>query len=203
MSIGDNCEFGFVQRRAGVEDGGLLRWAVNPPMPLAHAISIGFSGIYEFKNLVPASARMVQDVASGLAFHSDMHSSEGVFDAPEEERRAIWESEFKKITYLSEKMNQLIEKGEKIFVYKRNSGVTDDELDALGAALRERGPGRLLYVENKSASNPGTVRYAGQNLYVGRIDRFAPYDQADKCSYQIWNEILVATLGLTGTRSGR
>lgn len=44
-SLGDNCEFGFVQRRSGVEDGGLLRWAVSPPEALLKAIRSRFSGV--------------------------------------------------------------------------------------------------------------------------------------------------------------
>ena len=32
ISLGDNCEFGFVQRNAGFEPSGLLRWAIAKPI---------------------------------------------------------------------------------------------------------------------------------------------------------------------------
>ena len=33
-SLGDNCEFGFVQRKFGTEPAGLLRWAIASPAAL-------------------------------------------------------------------------------------------------------------------------------------------------------------------------
>ncbi|QRZ14470.1 hypothetical protein JWJ88_11285 (plasmid) [Paracoccus methylovorus] len=195
-SIGDNCEFGFVQRRAGVESGGLLRWAISPPGPLAHAISTRFSEIYKFENLIPSSPRMVRDLGSGLAFHTKMYSQEGRFVAVEAERRGIWEEEFEKIKYLSVKLCDILKDGSKIITYKRNGGISEKEVNSLAAAIADCGPCKFLCVEEGSPNIVGTVTHVRNNLYSGKIDRFASYSEAGKCSYDVWSIILINMLAL-------
>ena len=189
-SLGDNCEFGFVQRALGVEPGGLLRWAVSPPDALAVAIENRFSGIFEYENLTPnpSSAGMVFDNATGFSFHTGMSSKDGVFVLSDEERRIVWWKEKEKVDYLVLKLNSLLESGERIFVYKQNSGLSDDRLRKLARSILLRGPGKLLYVE--TGTEAGSVIKRGENLYVGRLDKLAPYDSANSVSLDAWTKVL-------------
>ena len=189
-SLGDNCEFGFVQRTFGVEASGLLRWAVSPPDALALAIEGRFSGIFEYENLVPNqnSAGMVFDNATGFSFHSSMTSKDGTFDLNDEKRRIVWRQEKDKVEYLALKLNSLLESGEKIFVYKQNSRLSDEKLSKLSRAISQRGPGKLLYVE--TGAETGSVVKRGENLYVGYIDQFAPYSSANSVSLDSWISVL-------------
>ncbi|WP_378944779.1 hypothetical protein [Paracoccus sp. R86501] len=190
-SLGSNCEFGFVQRHAGVEPGGLLRWAISPPQALAECIRNSFESIYKFENLFPSAPRMVKDNGSGLAFHTRMYSTDGNFDISDlEERKKIWIEESGKVFYLRDKLNSLLSSGEKTFVYKRNEGISRADLGNIGAAISERGPGRLLYVELDPDRKPGSVYRYGDNILIGVIDAFAPYSAANNASYDVWNEIL-------------
>lgn len=43
--LGDNCEFGLVQRHFGAEPLGLLRWTGITPAHLANALESGFAGV--------------------------------------------------------------------------------------------------------------------------------------------------------------
>ena len=44
-SLGENCEFGLVQRRCGIEPLGLLRFSSTPLPPLLHALRERFAGM--------------------------------------------------------------------------------------------------------------------------------------------------------------
>lgn len=190
-SLGSNCEFGFVQRNSKFEPGGLLRWAITPPHELAHNLRNQFVDIYKFENLVPSAPRMVRDVGSGLAFHTKMFSTNGEFDVSDpDERKKIWLDESQKVFYLREKLNAQLASGEKTFVYKRNEGISRAELDDIGAAISERGPGALLYVEVDPDREAGSVYRYSENTVIGVIDRFAPYSAANDASYDVWNKIL-------------
>jgi len=189
-SLGDNCELGFVQRFSGVEAGGLLRWAIVPPEALISAIRGNFEQVFEYENLTPSAPDMVRDEKYGLAFHTQMHSQNGIFHDTEEKRREIHAGEKQKIDYMAEKLRGLLRTGEKIFVYKRNVGVDAETALEIGRAISEKGPGKLLYVTTLGNQPIGTVRCVSENLFEGRIDRFADYAKADDVSQQVWGQIL-------------
>ncbi len=139
-----------------------MRWTVSPPEVLADALEQRFEGIYEFDNLTPFAPKMVDDRKSGLEFHSKMTSTDGVFDHDESARREIHEAEVGKIAYLRDKLNSLLESGEKTFIYKCNVGVSDALVERLASAISSRGKSRFLYVsadpEKAGLSRCGTAR---------------------------------------------
>lgn len=188
-SLGDNCEFGFVQRRSGIEPGGLLRWAVAPPVSLVEAIENRFEDLYQFENVVPFTPKMVEDRKSRIKFHSAMASTDGVFNLEPEQRRDIHQKEYEKIIYLRNKMISLLETGEKTFVYKRNSGVDTALVSRLSAAIASIGPSRLLYVKADSG-NAGTVEPVSDSLAIGYVERFAAYSTANDLDYESWIAML-------------
>lgn len=200
-SLGDNCEFGFVQRAHGVESGGLLRWAVAPPEPLLAALRDGFRELYAFWNLVPAHPGMVLDRRYGLSFHTAMRIHlEGevpVFTDPSAQRAAIHAEEMAKIAHLRAKLLSGLAEGSRIFVYKTNHGLDAGQVAALHAALRQHGPARLLAVLPAAEGHPpGTVRRAGPGLLLGHIERFAPYHRADDLMLGTWTSLCRQALDL-------
>lgn len=188
-SLGDNCEFGFVQRHSGVEPGGLLRWTVSPPEVLANALEQRFEGIYEFDNLTPFAPKMVNDRKSGLKFHSKMTSTDGVFDHDEGARREIHEAEVGKIAYLRDKLNSLLESGEKTFIYKCNAGVSDALVERLASVISSRGKSRFLYV-SADPEKAGTVEVRNGSFAKGYVTRFAPYTAANDIDFDSWIQML-------------
>lgn len=189
VSLGDNCEFGFVQRALGYESGGLLRWAITRPAPLLNLIQTDFENLYQLENLTPSSPDMVCDNATGIFFHSEMRSQNGNFIHSDGERAQIYDGERGKLDHLVNKLrDQLSQKH--CFVYKQNSGLQDVEMDALAQAIKGKGQGHLLCVTDQGADAPGHVRHVKDNLYIGRIDRFAAYETADDISLSVWTDIL-------------
>jgi hypothetical protein len=190
-SLGDNCEFGFVQRANGYEDGGLLRWSISPLDSLALCFEADFRDLYRFENLAPSAPDMVRDSATGLMFHTRMHSIDGHFVLAEEARRQIYAQESQKIDHLLNKFRQKIQRPDTICVYKRNSGVTDSDAMRLQCALSRIGSCKLLIVRaTEDRARWSTVEPCGAGLFVGLIDEFAPYFAADHLSIRIWNRLL-------------
>lgn len=204
-SIGENCEFGFVQRALGHEVSSLLRWTfLDSTAATVAGISTGFAGVFAFENLVPAAdGTMVRDQAHGIAFHTDMRAertpSGWEFVAPEDERRALHAAELSKFLYLRDKFNQAIETGQRIYVAKRSSGLTAREAEALCSAISARGGGTLLYVTPAALDErAGTVSRVHDRLLHGIVERFAPHTQADDVALASWEAVLRAALTCLG-----
>jgi hypothetical protein len=190
-SLGDNCEFGFVQRANGFEDGGLLRWSISPLDKLILCLDTNFKDFYLFDNLEPSGPDMVRDTGTGLMFHTQMHSIDGRFVLGENVRREIYVKEKNKMDHLLEKFRRRIQQQGMICVYKRNSGATDDEAHRLQQSLNKLGQSTLLLV--KSTDDQGlwsTVHRSPLGFLVGLLDEFAPYFAADQVSIRVWNALL-------------
>ncbi|HTB62967.1 MAG TPA: hypothetical protein VK737_05200 [Opitutales bacterium] len=190
-SLGDNCEFGFVQRQCGMEDGGLLRWAVSPLENLMAILESDFAGLYEFENLVPCASDMVTDNGTKLIFHSKMRSENGKFLLGADERRKIYAEEKQKMDYLVAKLRKRLTNPATIFVYKREAGASDAQAAALHTALRRTATNSLLMVAKEADREKwGTITDLGNGLLRGHIDRFAPWSQADQVSLALWRQLI-------------
>jgi hypothetical protein len=194
-SLGDNCEFGFVQRANGYEAGGLLRWSISPLDKLIHCLDTNFQDFYFFENLEPSAPDMVCDIATGLIFHTAMRSVEGRFLLGEERRREIYTEERKKMYYMLDKLIHRLRQPGTIFVYKRNNGVSEDEALRLHTSLNGFAEHTLLLVRStEELEKRGTVEWSSYGFLVGYIDRFAPYSNADQISIKVWNDILTKAI---------
>lgn len=189
-SLGDNCEFGFVQRQLGYEDGSLFRWTVSPFHPLVKSLNSSFEGMYQFEHLEPSAPDMVKDRLTGLAFHTKMYSKDGVFIASEEEWRKIYEDEISKITYLKEKFFKNLLNKARFFVFKSNNNINKADADALFAAMRKHGEAQFLCVRHDSAAMDVTVQRNEEGYWEGNIHRFAPYSRADDIAYEDWFRLI-------------
>jgi len=177
-NIGDNCEFGLVQRAFGAEPLGLLRFAgLRTPGRLIRMLEEDFRGLGEPGSLdaVPIGEEFwIRDRIYGVAYHTFRYVHETSAEAVVEENEA-------KLRYLVRKFREDLEDGEKILVYKRS--VTRDvaEILALQAALnRFGGRNRLLWVtESDGQHQPGDVRWVGRRLLRGFTDRISLKDAGE------------------------
>jgi len=199
-SLGDNCEFGFVQRHYGAEPSGLLRWAfVMSFEGLLDGIVQGFAGIFEFRNLRPLAVDMVLDNRYKLGFHTNFRCKEvahhWVFAQSKQERCPIYLEEIAKVKYLREKTLTSLRNGEKIFVYKRNSGMTAAEIRRLKKAIDTHGNNRLLCVVPEETVRDRGIRLIEGGVTLATIDRLASYKKVEDASYESWKKILAAVAG--------
>ena len=78
-SLGDNCEFGLVQRKAGAEPLGLLRFSSAPLPRLVRALRERFDGLTDPANVRLSSAKGEYPITTGSGANVDGSLSEPDF----------------------------------------------------------------------------------------------------------------------------
>lgn len=184
-SLGENCEFGLVQRRFGAEPLGLLRFSSTPLPKLLDALRSKFKGLGNPRNIEvqeDSNGReyMVLDKRFGFLYHAWVKVGE---QNPED----IAVRETRRLPLLIRKLTEDLTSGEKIFVFHGMVPLTLDEARELSAVLREYGPTTLLWVELADDRHaPGTVERIEPGLLKGYMDRFAPGENAHDLSVACW-----------------
>ena len=190
-SLGDNCEFGLVQRRCGAEPLSLLRFANIGLRDLVRALESEFEGLGEQDNLrfwTDASSRreyVLRDSRYGLTFHTFLYYGEV------DESRLL-QQQASRLKLLRRKLLEDLANGEKIFVVKRNDTPRDEEMLALYAALSNYGQNTLLWVLcADDGHEQGSVERVLPGLLKGYVDRLAPYENAHDLSFEVWLRLCV------------
>ncbi len=191
-SLGDNCEFGLVQRRCGAEPLGLLRFSNITLDQLLRALDAGFDGLGEPENMEfwledgTKPEYVLRDRSFGLVFHTFLHPGD-VVEADLIAQQAT------RLKFLRRKLLEDLTNGDKIFVIKRNDPLTQAEVLPVLTSLRRHAPqARLLYVVPATPDRPpGTVIETADGLLCGHIDQFAPPDRVPELSLEPWLEVCV------------
>ena len=172
-SIGDDCEFGFVQRRAGAEPLGLLRFSGIEPDMLIEALQARFHGIADPANL---RVEFDRDLDQHYIYDTRYRSSYLLFVRDDAmSREELRRREAVKLRVLRDMLIRNFENGARICVLKNSDGLREDQARRVFAALRGYGPATLMWVAVADAGHPpGTVEWAGAGLLRAWIDHLAP-----------------------------
>jgi hypothetical protein len=199
-SLGENCEFGLFQRRCDAEPLGLLRFSSTFMRNLIRGIDNGFEGLGEIGDIEPRlegaqrKEYMIHEKRFGLVYHTFVY----------EGQRSAWlmrEQESARLKFLRRKFIEELELTEKIFVYKLNKGMSEEEILPLHMALNRYGGATLLWVVPAERGRPvGTVEVMMPGLLKGYIDRFAPDENAPDLSFDGWLRVCVNAWMLAGLR---
>ncbi len=200
-SIGDNCEFGLVQRRCGAEPLGLLRFSNLELHRLIWGLRRGFEGLGGVHNLdfwLTEGMRreyVIRDRQYGLVFHTFLYENEVA-------QNKLLPQQAERLNFLRRKFLEDLRNGEKILVCKRNATLSGSDMLALHAELNRYGTNTLLWVTASDGDHtPGTVDRVMPGLLRGYIDRFAPYENAHDLSLEVWLSICVNAFLLNRTAS--
>jgi hypothetical protein len=194
-SIGENCEFGLVQRHCNVDPLGLLRFSSTPLPKLLEALNVRFEGIgkkgkVEVQISPNGTEYMVLDKRFGFLYHAWVLVGEG---SPKE----IEVRELRRLPLLVRKLVEQLTIGEKIFVYHGLKPLSEDDARKLSAAMRQYGPTTLLWVELADDQHaPGTVEQIEPGLIKGYMDRLAPGKNAYDFSLDCWITLCSNAYGL-------
>jgi capsular polysaccharide biosynthesis protein len=196
-SLGDNCTFGLVQRRAGAEPLGLLRFAGMQVTHgdrvelLAAALEKGFDGLgspetisVELDGGVGSSREFViRDSVYQLVYHTFLNPE--LIDA-----EALRQREVRRLGFLRRKLLDDLAAGEKIWVWTSPDTTRQDQLLPLLRVLRRRGPNRLLWVvAADEAHPPGTIEQIDRDFIKGRIAWLSSYNAAGDFHAPSWMEV--------------
>ncbi len=186
-SIGENCEFGLIQRRWGAEPLGLLRFASSPLDKLLPALrnrlrGMGDPGMLEVQE-GGGREYMVLDRTYRFLYHAWAKIGELT---PEQ----ILTREYRRVPFLIRKLTEELQAGEKLFVYHGMQPLAAPQVRALSSALRLYGPGTLLWMELADADHPpGSVERVDARVIKGYVDRFAPGENAHDISLACWEDV--------------
>ena len=188
QSLGDNCEFGLMQRAAGAEPLGLLRFAGIPLAMVIHGLITGFEGLTD-----PARLSIFRDPDAPwgcelIIRHSTYILQQHTFKYEDrDDAAAVLGAAAVKLDYERRSLFEDLEDAEKIFVVKRNDAMSLPDVLPLWSALRSHGPNTLLWVTPAGPGRlPGSVEWLGPGLMCGHIDRLAPYDDVYNISDDCW-----------------
>ena len=184
-SLGDNCEFGLVQRYCGAEPLGLFRLSFAHMSDLLASLNKRFEDV-GLSNDIELFRRNHDLMVRIKSYRFEYHTVE----IPEKSETDLLSMEEKKIRYLSGKLCDDLEDGEKIFVRKGEGSFTLKDAVALSDALQAFGNNTLLWVVEADAQHePGEVEIVNGTIIKGYIDRFAPYTDAHNISLGRWVDI--------------
>jgi hypothetical protein len=196
-SLGDNCEFGLVQRMCNAEPLGLFRFAGGYLPEIIRGLNSGFSGLGDPEKVTPKTEAdgtewMIYEDSYLLRYHTFVHLE----NATAQEMRV---REVKKLAFLKEKLLRDLTTGEKIFIYKRTQRpLPFEEALPLFRALCGQGVNSLLWVVPASNGyEPGTVEEVLPGLFRGHIERLAPPATPVDQSFVGWLEVCAAALQLS------
>lgn len=183
--LGDNCEFGLVQRYCGAEPLGLFRFSSVRIDHLVHALDTDFSeygGPEDLEVLVAPTGRLF---GHSRRYGFPYNTSDFVAQTSPD---SIHRRELGKVAYLKRRLLEDLAEGEKIFVRKGGAEDTPEAVDALARAIRRHGPGQLLHVRADDAG-AGTVARRDETLMIGHVRRFAPYVTAYDIDLESWLDL--------------
>lgn len=175
QSLGENCEFGFLQRFFAAEPLDLFRFSGVTPGGIAAALETRFSAFQDLENLViefegsfeNGQPQMVVAVkAYGFRFHAGNMPADTSFDDIKSAQR-------KKLLLLARKLLEDLAGGERIFLCRYGAEYAQD-VARLAEIMQTFGPTNLLWVTLAEPAKPsGTVERISDGLMRGYIDRYA------------------------------
>lgn len=202
-SLGDNCEFGLVQRQSAYDSLALFRFSYISLDKLLDGLKSNFGALLdpsllEMKPSIPFPDGRIEWISHQHGFGMFSHTDR--FVGPDEIKQT-WQAEYDKLKFLQNKFMEDLADGEKIFVRKANYPVTVEEMIPLWIALQQHGANRLLWVVKADDQHQaGHVEWIGQGFMKGYIGDLAPYENvAYGASTESWMAVCRSALALIYT----
>jgi hypothetical protein len=200
-SLGDNCEFGLVQRRLGAEPLGLCRFSFIEQRSLLAGLRSGFArladpGTVDVTVEGPDQEFIVRETVYGMTYHT--------FEtADRTDMETVRARQVPRLKFLRRKLMEDVAAGTRIFVLKRNEPLPPEEVLTIYTALNEHGRNWLLWMVNADATHAaGTVEQLLPGLLRGFIDRFAPAENAHDLSLDVWRSVVEGAWRIAGGSLG-
>lgn len=191
-SLGDNCEFGMVQREGGAEPLGLLRFngirvpEKERPGRLVVALERRFEGLGDPGTcvIVPEEVELfVSESRYDLWYHAGIKT--GHEDLEAEARR-----QGTRLKFLCRKFFEDLENGDKILVWRSSATTRREQVQPLMDVLRRLGPNTLLWVTEADAGHPiASVEALEPDFLKGYVRRLGTDRQLVDIEFGPWFDL--------------
>jgi hypothetical protein len=185
-SIGENCEFGLVQRAFGAEPLGLLRFASLVTHFLVDGLMTGFAGVGQPENTriylsdAPESEFKVHERLYYLWYSTQKK-------AGDTDHETVLREQSRRLQFLQRKFVEDLQDGEKIYVLTRPLPLTEPEALAVFCALNLHAPNTLLWTIHGDPSRAGQVDQLRPGFLLGHL---GTVDSRNYASWESWLSVL-------------
>jgi hypothetical protein len=189
--LGNNCELGAVQRRAGIDPPGLFRNAGFTEIEqMIRAVLANFEGMfapgaYDY-GLEPGWPGWRLDCKLfGFAFHTTIPASlpRDTTEFEKAAARSIWIFRLMKSRLLKD-----LADGDKIFVYRSLQDIPRQLANKLLSAIQMHGNGALLHIRLDRSMPSGTLEFAGNGLILGSTHLLSDEDPPN-IDFDAWEKM--------------
>ena len=171
-SLGENCEFGIVQRQFGAEPLGLFRFVGVSAAQVAAALDDDLRGIgdpeFTYLHAAANGELLVRDRRYFMTAHTFQQA-----DTIDVDR--LLAGQCRRLRFLARKFRDDLGEMVKVFVFRATLPLADAQVVALHRALRRHGPAVLLCVRTVFGAEgepaAGSVLMLREGLLVGHVGR--------------------------------
>jgi hypothetical protein len=183
VGLGENCDFGVVQRAVGIEPFGLFRFAACNAADLVELLRARFHPLAEPEDLWldeqgSGGEYWVKSRHCSFAAHTDRY-------AGRDDPKVVLAAQIEKTRYLKAKLIRDLSHGRQLFVFKGETDITT--IREIVVQLRTYGPNCLVWVCVADAAHlPGSVERLSDGLLRGFVSRFGTYDGDPSLPVEDW-----------------
>ena len=189
-SLGDSSEFGTVQRKAGVEVLGLLRFADITLQGIIDGLADDFAALAD-----PAAISIAVDAAAcpdyvlsvdryGLRWPTGISPDEA-------DTATVLQRQSMKLGYLRRKFLESLRAGGRIYVLRRDEALAETDVAPVAEALARHGRNTLLYVvPGATPDEAGDVTAVARGLLRGHLEQLAPRENPAAADIAGWLRLI-------------
>ena len=191
--LGDNCDFGMVQRAVGIEPFGLFRFASCSAADVSLILRTRFAELGESEDLWLEEVEPKREyrVKSRQFSSFSMHTKRF---AGQDDPAVVRSAQIEATRFLKQKLIRDLSLNRRLYVYR---GRADPRtIREVAAQLKSYGDNRLLWVRLANATHlPGSVKCLADGLLVGFVSRFGIYepDRTPRIPVEEWIAVCAKT----------
>ncbi|GBR38620.1 hypothetical protein AA101099_1269 [Neoasaia chiangmaiensis NBRC 101099] len=188
VSLGDNCEFGIVQRRLGADPLDLYRFSAVPIAWILYGFDRGFAGIdqsgpHEVTEQLQGDGNRywyVYQREYRIQFESGVRcDTKSLADMRRDSLR--------RMPFLAWRLMDTLRSGDRILVFRRETPLHPAEISALSHRLAALGSAQALVVHPDPTQDNPTIQRVARNVANGTIASFAdPTRVVDTIRPDLW-----------------
>jgi tetratricopeptide (TPR) repeat protein len=196
-SLGDNSEFGFVQRHFKAEPAGLLSWTYCVVDSVIKVLEQQFSDFGRLSNLTLFRTSwkeyMVREIKYGITFPT-------FFADDNADKSAILSDQSIRLSRLAERLLSDLTYGNKRFIFKISHSTSDGQIQRLHSLVQQYSARNTLLCVSVSSdvTECGAAENLGNGLFLGKLSRRSPIGARRDIPYDEWRAVLEGAAAFGG-----